>query len=68
MNNNNQHIATCKNTFVNIANSALKICKEYEKFSPELKTMSSKFEHNLNDRLNDFNPKIIVLFYYLFIK
>lgn len=60
MNNNNQHIATCKNTFVNIANSALKICKEYEKFSPELKTMSSKFEHNLNYRLNDFNPKIMI--------
>ena len=60
MDNNNQHIATCKNTFVNIANSALKICKEYEKFSPELKTMSSKFEHNLNDRLNDFNPKIMI--------
>lgn len=55
-----QHLASCKEAFVQIAEKSLNICRTYEKYNPELKNIADIFEQNLKARLDNFNPQIMV--------
>ena len=56
----NSHLETCKRTFVDIARQGVAICRDYEARVPGIKTIADQFEKNLQKRLDDFNPKIMV--------
>lgn len=56
----NQHLANCKDTFLKIAEESIRIGKKYENDLPDIKSHMDHFEAILNERLNDFNPKIMV--------
>ena len=56
----NQQLESCKDTFLQIAAEGMKICRNYEKDLPKIKEMADHFECILQERLKDFNPKIMV--------
>lgn len=56
----NSHLETCKETFVDIARQGIAICRNYEPQVPEIKAVADQFDKNLQKRLEDFNPKIMV--------
>lgn len=56
----NQGLVSCKDAFVRIASEGTKFCRKYEKRSPELKELANDFDIYLQEKLNDFNPKIMI--------
>ena len=57
---NDQHLNSCREAFVNAVERGVTVCKKHQDKIPALKQMAEKISSETEERLKDFNPKIMV--------